>query len=246
VRQLLPEPRDHVDPATAVWEEAREASGRPWVFTNMVQSLDGAATVDGRSGGLGGSGDRAVFRALRAVADVVLVGAGTVRAEQYGPVVVDDAQTERRSAAGRPAEQRIAVVSASLRLDPTLPLFERGPRPIIITSERGAEQATSALADAAEIVPTGVDTVDLRNALDALWGAGLRCVLCEGGPSLLGQLSEEGLVDEWDVTVAPLAAGGTSRRITVSDTAHPAPLELVRVWESDGALFLRHIRADHP
>jgi riboflavin biosynthesis pyrimidine reductase len=245
VRQLLPEPVDLIDPTDAVWNEQRPAADRPWVLTNMVESLDGAATVDGRSGGLGGPADRAVFGALRSVADVVLVGAGTVRAERYGPIRLNAQQSAARSAAGRTEAQRIAVVTSSLRIDADLPLFCEGPRPLIITSEQGASRASAELADVADIVPTGSDTVNLATAISELGARGAACVLCEGGPTLLGQLLSDDLVDEWDVTVAPLAAGGTSRRIVVGEHDEPTELELVRVWESDGALFLRHIRPNH-
>ena len=107
-----------------VYDEVREApEGRPWVIVDMMSSVDGATAVAGRSGGLGGPGDKAVFRALRAVPDVILVGAATARVERYGPVRLDDEVRARRVARGQSSLPRLALVSGRLDLDPDAAMF---------------------------------------------------------------------------------------------------------------------------
>lgn len=217
----------------------RAGATRPWVSTNMVVSLDGAVSVDGRSGPLGSPADRALFEALRAAHDTVLVGAGTVRAERY------------RLRADGP---RIAVVSRSATFPADLELFapnrrvgagddpsarHEPTRPLLYTTDAGATVA-EARGLGADVVSTGVDDVDLRAVLDDLARRGARRVLCEGGPELLSTLAAGDLVDEWNVSVSPLLAGGTTRMLT--HDIEPRPVALVRVCESDGMLFLRYHR----
>jgi riboflavin biosynthesis pyrimidine reductase len=227
MRQLFPVPLDSVDPAAAYHADVRD--GSPWVLVNMIASVDGATAVQGRSGAMGGPGDKRVFGAIRAVADVILVGAGTVRAENYGPV---------------PAPTRLAIVSAALDLAPTARVFTGGARPIIVTHERAPADRRAALAGVAEVLTFGDDRVDVRAALDAFAADGARVVVCEGGPSLNGQLVAEDLVDEQCLTVAPLLVSGDSARLAHgANPAAPERLTLQRVLEEDGYLFLRYVRA---
>ena len=245
MRQLLPVAAE-VDPVEAYLAAPRPApDGRPWVTLSMVASLDGATAVHGRSGPLGGEPDREVFRAVRAIADVVLVAAGTARAEGYGPVRLSGAAATARAEAGRAAEPpRLVVVSASLDLD--LSRAAEGPvRPLVLTTEDADPTRRAALAEVAEIRTHGHGRVELSAALADLRADGVGVVVCEGGPSLNAVLVEADLVDEWCVTLAPAIVGGDSRRVV-----HGAPelgqagqhLDLVSLLEQDGVLLGRWLR----
>jgi riboflavin biosynthesis pyrimidine reductase len=231
VRQLLPEPTDDVDVLALVAGEPRPPrDDRPWVLVNMISTADGAIAVNGVSGPLGGPADKKVFAALRAAADVVLVAAGTARAEDYGPA--------RSRPDGSPGP-RIAVVTRSGDLDPSARLFSGGS-PIVITCAACPADRRATLEAVAEVVVVGDADVDLGAAVRAL-PAGV--VLCEGGPTLNGHLLAAGLVDEWRLTVSPQLAGGTSKRAAVGPDTAPAAMVLDRLLEEDGLLFLRYVRA---
>jgi riboflavin-specific deaminase-like protein len=245
MRQLLPTPIDDVDPDELYAADARPApAGRPWVLTNMIASADGAASIDGLSGQLGGPGDRAVFRALRAVADVILVGAGTVRAENYQPSKPSIDQQARRAARGQAPVPRIAVVTGRLDLDLSGPLFTDSPdRPLVLTGTRPSPEQLARASDVAEVIVAGADTVDLAAGLTALAGTGAGVVLCEGGPTLNGQLLAADLIDEACLTIAPVLAGGAASRIMHGSPLDQAQrLRLDRVLEQDGLLLLRYVR----
>ncbi|WP_235433252.1 pyrimidine reductase family protein [Protofrankia coriariae] len=219
------------------------AAGQVHVRSNFVSSIDGATEVDGRSGALGGSADRRVFRLLRWLADVVLVGAGTAVAEDYGPVVVPPDRRERRVAAGQDAVPPIAVVSAALRLDPSARLFAAPVRPLVLTCEAAPPARRKALAEVADVLICGERTVDPAVALRALGERGLGRVLCEGGPALHSDLADAGLLDELCLTFAPLLAGPDHLRM-VRGRRWQAPLTMTlgHVLEEDGNLFLRYLR----
>jgi len=244
MRQLLPTPGD-VDPVAAYLAAARPApADRPWVAMSMVSSLDGATAVHGRSGPLGGAPDRAVFRAVRAIADAVLVAAGTVRAEGYGPVRLSEEAVAARVAAGRSAgPPRLVVVSGSLDLD--LSRAAEGPvRPLVLTTADARPDRRAALEEVAEVRAYGAGEVDLGAALSDLRADGVGVVVCEGGPSLNRALVAADLVDEWCVTLAPTIAGGASRRVVdgAPELGEGQPLELASLLEEDGVLLGRWLR----
>lgn len=227
VRSLLPANAGEVSLTEAY---AVPPPGVLHVRANMVVSGDGAGSAGGASAPLSSPADKKVFGVLRDLADVVLVGAGTVRAEGYGPV-------------RRPPGQRvppIAVVTSRPDLDPVLPFFTQAQaRPLLLTTARAD---TSAYDGVADVVVCGVNRVELPAALDALAARRLTRVLCEGGPRLLAQLAEEGLVDELCLTLAPRLAGPGAGRV-VSGPAWPGDpraLRLEQVLEEDGFLFLRY------
>lgn len=246
MRRLWPDPIDVDDVDAVVAAEPRPAPPeRPWVLVNMVASLDGAIAVDGRSDPLGGPADKAVFFALRAVADVVLAGAGTVRAEGYGPVRPSASQRAARRARGQEEVPPVAVVTRSLDLDPGSRLFTAvdGPRPIVITCDAAPAERRRALEEVADVVVAGHDDVDLRAALAELRGLGHAVVTCEGGPLVNGDLVAADAIDEWDLTVSPLLAGGQGGRSAVG----PAPVDprrfrLERLLEGDGLVLGRWVR----
>lgn len=249
MRRLLPEPAadlplEHL-PGLVAAERRTAPDDRPWLAVNMVASVDGAIQVDGRSGGLGGPSDLAMFRALREMSDAVLAGAGTMRAEDYGPVVISEEGRARRRSRGQSELPRLVVVSASLRLDPAARLFsDPSQRPIVVTCASAPDDARRRLAAVADVLVAGDATVDLSDALRQLRDVGAEVVLCEGGPTLNARLLAEDLVDEWCQTVAPLLATGSELRGT-RGTAPGAvrSLRLSRaIADDDGFLLLRYTR----
>lgn len=248
MRQLFPSPAeavDPVDPVAAYRDDRRPGTtDRPWVLLNMVTSLDGATAVDGASAGLSSPGDKVAFRALRSVADVILVGAGTWRAEGYRPPRTNEADQAWRTEQGRPAFPRIAVVSGRLDLDPRADFFVETPtRPIVITTAAADPDRVQRLGAVADVITAGGTTLDMTAALAALGRTGARVVLCEGGPTLNESLLAASRVDELCLTLAPLLAGGPSTRaITGAGSIVPEELQLQRVLEDDGFLLLRYTR----
>lgn len=209
---------------------------RPWVTMGMISSVDGGVTVDGRSTGLGGPPDRAAFRALRAVSDVVLVGAETVRAERYRAVSLPEDLVGWRRTRGMTDNPQIAVVSRSLDFELTESLAES--RPLILTGDSAPTEKKRALEEVAEVVVAGADGVVPALALAHLQERGMGRVILEGGPSLNGQMVD--LIDEACVTIAPLVAGGAATRI-VAGSPDSRRLDLLRVIHSDGFLLLRYL-----
>jgi riboflavin biosynthesis pyrimidine reductase len=182
--------------------------GRPFLRVNMITTLDGATSFAGRSGGLGGPGDKLLFAVLRSLADVVLVGAGTARTERYGPVKLPVEVQRMREGRGQSALPAIAVVSQSLDLDWGAALFRGSdPRPIVIAPGQSDALALASAREAADVITTGTGAVDLHAALIKLGDRGLRYVLCEGGPRLNTGLTAAQLVDELCLTLSPRLAG---------------------------------------
>jgi riboflavin-specific deaminase-like protein len=244
LRRLHPEPVVDVG-AYDAYRPADPAA--PLVRLNMVASLDGAFTDStGRSGGLGGDADLEVFRALRAHADAILVGAGTARAEGYGPHRLHRDVAGPRRADGRPAPAAVAVVSARLDLDPAAPLFIEASTPtIVLTSASAPTDRRRALERVARVVVAGDERVDARAALDALRALGCAHVLCEGGPSLNGTLLDADVVEELCLTVAPTFVP-EGRHGIVSGHAAGRRLALLAVHRGDDELLLRYtVERDH-
>jgi riboflavin biosynthesis pyrimidine reductase len=210
------------------------------VRANFVTSVDGMVELGGRSSPLGGPADRNAFMAMRAVADVILVGAGTVRQEKYGPVRLDPAAEARRLERHQALLPSLAIVSNSAALDPTAKVFSGETRPLVLTSAAGATAGT-ALVDAAEVVVCGDESVDLALALDELHARGLGRVLCEGGPTLLRSLLGAGLLDELCCTTSPWLAGAGHRGLLGDQPlSGPVAMTLTAVLEADGMLFARY------
>ncbi|MFP5578989.1 MAG: pyrimidine reductase family protein [Acidimicrobiia bacterium] len=219
--------------------------GRPWVLANMVSGLDGSTAIDGRVGALSSPTDRQLFVDLRSVADVVLVGAETVRRERYGPVVLSPERRRQRADRGRPTLPRLAVVSRSLGFDLDAQLFRPGPDgspPIVVTCEASSSDARARLSELAEVIVAGADRVEPLLALQALAEAGHQVVLCEGGPSLLGELLAQDLIDELCLTLAPIVGGDPLPVAVMPPTAATSDFRLGHVLEADGNLFLRYER----
>jgi riboflavin biosynthesis pyrimidine reductase len=217
--------------------------GVPTLRVNFVTSLDGSATADGLSGGLGGPADKIVFDLLRRLADVVLVGAGTVRAEGYGAMRLSDADASWRADHGLAAQPAFALVSGRLDLDLTSDVFAKAPvRPLVLTSAAAPAAARAALEEVAEVISCGDEHVEPPKMINALVERGLAQILCEGGPSLFGSLIAADLVDELCLTVSPLLEGGAGIRISHGNAEAAREMRLVHVLESGGLLLTRYAR----
>lgn len=245
VRQLLPTPVPALDDAAILDLYAPPRGPMPFVRFNFVGTADGASTHDGASGDLGGDADRRIFALLRRHADTILVGAGTVRAEGYAGELVDAAGRAWRRERGRPPHPGVAVVSGTLDLDPASAFFAQAPvRPLLLTTAPAAERDAGAFADVADVVACGRDGVDPAVVLRELTRRGHRAVHSEGGPSLFGAFQAADLVDSLCLTLSPLLAGGTARRIA-EGAEHPlVPLRISALLEEDGALFIDYRRAE--
>lgn len=217
---------------------------RPHLRVNFISSLDGAATVDGLSGPLNDDWDLQVFTVLRRLADVVLVGAGTLRNEGYDGLRVDDASVQWRREQGLADHPRLAIASRSLQLNPDSALLADAPQPpLIFTPETSLGRAAAGLDRVADIIPAGAADVDLSEVVGYLAGAGYPQVLCEGGPQLLGSLIEADMVDELCLTIAPMLIGGPGPRISATTTQAFRRLQLVHALPGGPMLFLRYERS---
>jgi riboflavin biosynthesis pyrimidine reductase len=196
--------------------------GRPYVVLNMVASVDGRAALTGRTEALSSPADKAVFFALRASVDAVLVGTGTLRAERYGRIIRREERRAERVARGLAPEPIALVLSRGGDVPLDIPLFqEPDARPMVLTGE----------------------DADPRRALARVAAEhGVRSVLCEGGPHLNAGLLSAGVVDELFLTISPLIAATPEVLTIVADAGLPEPagVDLVSVLESEGMLFLRY------
>lgn len=211
-----------------------EDLARPWVQVNFVSSADGAVEIDATSAGLSHAADREVFLLGRDLCDVVLVGAGTARAENYRGVRTGAKHVERRRRLGLQDVPPIAVLTKTADLDPASRLFtDTHVPPIIITT---ATADTTGLD--AEVIRVG----DLSEALEKLADRGLCRIDCEGGPGLFADLIAEDLVDQLCLTVAPLLTGGGAGRIAAGPPSPPRRMELASILTDEGYTFLRYRR----
>jgi riboflavin biosynthesis pyrimidine reductase len=232
MRELYPEAIADIEPLDA-YADFPVVTERPGVRLNMIVSVDGGTSWGGVSGALGGPADKALFPVLRSFADVVLVAAGTMRAEGYGPAVLSDSLRDARRARGQSAVPAIAVVSRSCRLEWDTPFFTKAEaRPVVITVAGAPEADRAQAAGVADVIVAGDADVDFALALTEL---------AKRGPTLNGQLAQAGLLDELCVTLAPRLASGDAKRILSGSTLDDlAVLALHAVYEADDYLFLRY------
>lgn len=227
-------------------ESAAGRSSRPYVLLNMVSTVDGRATLGGRSGAIGGQADKALFLGLRTVVDAVMAGAGTVRAERYRRLVRDERYRRTRREHGLAEEPLACIVSGRLALSGEIPLLaDPGARVAILTTSQ-ASLSRECNADIQYIRAVRDGLLDLTGAMSQLREHhGVRTLLCEGGPHLNAQLLSEGLVDELFLSLSPVLAGGdakseTLRILSGPELDPPVALELMSVMEHDSHLFLRY------
>jgi riboflavin-specific deaminase-like protein len=212
---------------------------RPFVLVNMVTSVDAAFAEDGRTDGLSSPADQEVFHLLRGIPDAILVGAQTLRAEHYGPPRLSEDRQARRVARGQQPQPTIVVVTRSLQLDLSSTLFTES-RPIVICPTDVAAADLAAVGAVADVVQAGEGDVDLADALAELRRRGVEVLLCEGGPTLNGDLARHGLIDELCLTIAPTLVGGDLGTGILGRVRLEAPvkLELAQVLLADGGDLL--------
>jgi len=220
-----------------------ERDGRPWVRAMMSCTLDGAAAgSDGLSGSLSSDADGAVFSTTRRFADAILVGGGTLTAEEYGPTRSTEADAEQRAAAGQRRAPVIAVVSGSLRLPLGEESFVHSPeQPLVFTHAHPDPERLAAVREHCEVVQSDSDHVSASWVVDELARRGLWRIVCEGGPSLLRDVAEDGLVDEADLTFAPLLVGSENTPTTTMLT-DARTFTLRHVLTADSYLMTRYVR----
>jgi riboflavin biosynthesis pyrimidine reductase len=244
VRALWPDAADDLDRDALVRRYPR--SDRPVLRVNFVSSIDGAATADGFSAGLSGPDDKKIFGTLRMVCDALVVGAGTIRTENYDALRLSEDSRAWRRAHGLAEFPLMVVVSGSLDLDPEQLIFSDAPiRPIVVTHAGAPADRRKRLAGVAEIVTVGDDEVDLLGGLAELHARGATQLLSEGGPHLLGTLTTADLVDELCLTVSPLLAGGAAGRIAAGAPGPSRSMALRHVLAGEDMLFLRYARKEH-
>ncbi|HWV26590.1 MAG TPA: dihydrofolate reductase family protein [Aeromicrobium sp.] len=210
--------------------------GRPWVRTDFVSTVDGAAwTRDGTSGDLGGSVDKAAFRMMRNLCDVVVVGAGTARIEGYRPLTESSVDSTIRARHDLAPVPGLVVVSRSL--DVPAALVDGGA--VVLTSAVAPKERLSQLREHGDVIVAGDEAIDWSAALEAFDGRGWRRVLCEGGPSLHGDMLAAGAVDELCVTIAPVVASGTAARIAHAVEPIDRPVRLEHAVAVDNVLLTR-------
>ena len=218
--------------------------GTPWLRAMMLTTLDGAfAGPDGHSKSISAPADRDVMAECRRLADAVLVGAGTLRAERYSPIRVrEDAVAERR-ALGLADAPRLVVVTGSLDLPWDLPALagESALRPLVVTGSKAAADDVARAREQVDVEVVDGAHVEPRPLADALRRNGLHRVVCEGGPTLLARLAGAGVVDEADLTLSPLHVGG-GQIVTGDPFDAPVPFDLAHVVEDAGFLFTRMLR----
>jgi riboflavin biosynthesis pyrimidine reductase len=216
-------------------------AARSWVRFNFIVGADGAATLAGRSGGLGNAADRRLLSLLRRPADVILVGAGTVRAEGYGGELLDDVGRAWRTGHSLAPRPVVAVVSGTLDLDPRSPFFTEAPaRPLVFTCADADPGRRRELGAVADVLLAGRDRVEPVLLASALTAMRFRVIHSEGGPTLFGAFLRAGLVDDLCLSLSPLLVGGGLRILPVA-TPEPVRMRLAHVLESEGLLLLRYL-----
>lgn len=222
-----------------------ESLQQPWLRVNFVSSVDGAVSVQGRTAGLATPADKRVFGLLRELADVILVGAGTARQEGYRGARTNPGLRQARIARGQAPVPPIAVITATARLDADSALLtDTQVPPLVLTTERAEPARRRALRDAgATVLVVGDQRVEPKAALAALAALSLHRVLCEGGPTVFGELIADDLVDELCLTTAPLLTAGPSGRISAGPQVAARAMTLGHVLgDDDGTMLLRWLR----
>jgi len=223
------------------------ATPEDWWRANFVTTVDGAVTgADGRTGTINNAADKVVFDLLRALADVVVVGAGTARAEGYGPVqpLTDELAAVRRRAVGRTTPARLLVVSASAEIPAGLLGAAPGAVMLATTSQAPAEALGEAVRQLGEphVIVGGAGPVDPVWLRGELVRRGATRILCEGGPTLLRAMLLGGVLDELCLTTSPLLVGGHGPRL-VEGLELRRDIRPVLVLEESGTLLTRWLLA---
>lgn len=238
MRALLPEPISEITNEQLL--ERYGSDQRPFVRFNFVSSIDGSAQVDGRSAGLGSQADQRIFALLRRLADVIVVGAGTVRAEGYEGSLVSDEDREWRTSHGLRAHPTLAVISAGLHLEPSDEIFTQSPVPVIVfTSVELTDELIRSYGENVRLVQVekrdgGCDPAQIVAYLDE---QALSFIHCEGGPRIFGQFASAGAVDSTCVSYSPVLVAGEGKRISEHEKETLQQFSLHSLFEDDDMLF---------
>jgi riboflavin biosynthesis pyrimidine reductase len=219
-----------------------------WVRANFITSVDGGATSGGSSGAMGGPGDRFIFNLLRELADVIVVGAGTVRIEGYSGAQLSAPQRQQRQARGQSEVPQLAIVTKSGHLSRDMAVFTRTEvAPLVLTCTATAEQTRRLLSGLCEVVECSggnPEQVDEATLLATLGARGMRRILTEGGPTLLDSLIQHDMLDELCLTIAPYLVGGQARRIATGPGQLLTRMRCAHVLTDDaGYLYTRYVKA---
>lgn len=238
MRALLPEPINELSDDQLL--ERYDSASRPFVRFNFVSSIDGNAQADGLSAKLGSDGDQRIFALLRRLADVVVVGAGTVRAEGYEGALVSAEDEEWRTAHGLSAHPALALISAGLHLDPSAQIFKQSPVPVIVfTSVEVTDEMRGSYPDNVEIIRVGKleKGCDPEDIVEQLVARGMGFIHCEGGPHIFGQFASAGMVDSACISYSPVVVAGEGLRIAAHNQQTFQRFMLNSLCEEESMLF---------
>jgi len=243
MKRLLPDPGPtDIDTEMAEYrpfDSPRE--DRPYVAVNMVTSLDGRASLDGRSKGLGSRSDVELLLKLRTRFDAVMIGGGTMRAERYGRIIKDPQARARRERIGLPHDPLAVIISGRLDLPFDAPLFTDGGGRVLIFTNDDTDLPATETPVRVERVEGPIRITEVLRHLRV--ERGIRALLCEGGPHVLGQLAAADVFDELFLTISPvLTAEADAPRIVEGGLDEPTRMELVNLTEDEGDLFARYRR----
>ena len=238
-RLVSNDPRPTHELLAEVRPAERAPDDRPFVFVNMVATADGRAAHEGRTEALGAEADLELLLELRALADAVLIGTGTVRAEGYARLVGSPERRARRQAAGLAEDPLAVMISRSFDIPWEAGLFQAPEQPVLVYA---GPDATDPPATAAPVEVVRLDDPTPTAALADLRARGVRALLCEGGPRLLRALVADGLADELFLTIAPLLTGDAAEPSILAGAKlpHAAELELLWTLRAESELFLRY------
>jgi 2,5-diamino-6-(ribosylamino)-4(3H)-pyrimidinone 5'-phosphate reductase len=246
LQRLFPdhEPVSPEEAYSALSLAERAPDDRPYVISNMVSTADGRATLGGRTKELSTEADRALFHSLREQVDAVMAGTATIAIERYGPLVRGPERRRRRAERGLEPVPLAVTATRSMELPTQAPLFADPESRIVVLTGSDREPPPAAAEVIVERLPTRAGAeLDLVAGMERLRRKhGVRTVLLEGGPTLLGAMLEAGLVDELFLSLAPLIVGGAPEAGLVEGPALPQPLRLslLGLLEEESFLFLRY------
>jgi riboflavin-specific deaminase-like protein len=240
VSRLLPDAAEATIAEQLATLELRQLAhpDRPYLLLNFATTLDGRAAISGRSGAIGSRVDTELLQRLRTRVDAVMIGAGTMRAERYGRIVSDPQLRAYREATQLSHDPLAVIVSNRLELPWDAGLFSDGGGQVVIFT--ASEQQPPETATPVTVVRHD-GGVKLPEALAWLRRErGIRSLLCEGGPTLHGDLQRRRLADELFLTIAPKLSGGAGPHILEGDLGGVLGLELAWLLEAGGELFARY------
>ena len=216
----------------------RAPADRPFVYVNMVSTVDGRAQLGGRTGALGEDADLEMLLELRALADAVLIGTGTLEVEGYARLVGSEERRAHRVSLGLPEDPPAVLLTREGNLRWDAGLFAAAEQPVLVYS--GVDLEPPGTAAGVEVVRLDQPTAPAM--LADLRARGIAALLCEGGPTLNSALLEADLVDELFLTIAPLVTGEVAALRIVEGEGIGEPRRARPVWvlRAQGELFIRY------